>query len=139
MATNVETELGSEIGTHFGQMNIGDSTETQNASTMTFYEGDVHVGFKLASYFYQEMAAEELFFDSEDREEFNELSKEDLPEITGDVFCDVLVSMMDEISTHNTKQCNPEKCEDECDICELSPVPKILFFEGKVIRTKKRT
>jgi hypothetical protein len=135
MATNVEMK----IGTHFGQMNVGDDTAMQNNSIITFSEGSVCAGMKLFSYFDQNTMAEELFFDWEDKERSKDPSMGDLPETLEEITCDILASMMDEIATHNAMHCNPEKCKGECDICETRPVPKIICIRDKVIRTNGRS
>jgi len=53
MASNVKTDIAKDIGTTFGQVNMGDGTETQKTPIMSFSEGNVYLGLKLVSYFDQ--------------------------------------------------------------------------------------
>ena len=53
MASNAKTDIATDIGTTFGQVNIGENTETQKTPIMSFSEGNVYLGLKLVSYFDQ--------------------------------------------------------------------------------------
>ncbi|AIZ56629.1 hypothetical protein Mpt1_c07460 [Candidatus Methanoplasma termitum] len=119
-------------------MNIGDNDEEQKTSSMSFSESNLYVGPKMYSHFNQETVAGDFFINSEGKEETEEFSEEEMPETLRDVFGDVLISMMG-IMLQNAAQCNPEKCEKDCDTCEIRPVPKIICIGDKVIRTNGRT
>ncbi|HKM14265.1 MAG TPA: hypothetical protein VJY42_05090 [Candidatus Methanomethylophilaceae archaeon] len=51
MASDAKTDIAKDIGTTFGQVNVGDNTETQKTPIMSFSEGNVYLGLKLVSYF----------------------------------------------------------------------------------------
>ncbi|MCL2032939.1 MAG: hypothetical protein FWG96_06720 [Methanomassiliicoccaceae archaeon] len=82
--------------------------------------------------------AGDIFICLEDKEELEGFSEEDLPEMLRDVLCDLLISMMDEIERQNATHCDPEKCEEDCDLCEIRAIPKIICIRSKVIRTNGR-